>query len=89
MQIKDSHVVRDDKRRPIPSVGVRQETIGLFVADDPLGFWIESQGPAQTVRGFGQMDELSGDVSLFDRRVQLVRVAAAHAADEVGKMIAA
>jgi hypothetical protein len=59
----DSNLVRDEKRRPIPSVPVRQETIGLFVADDLLRFGIEAQGPAQTVRGVGQVDQRAGAVS--------------------------
>jgi len=45
----DSDLGRDDKRRPIPSVPVRQEAIGLFVADDLLRFGIETQRPAEAV----------------------------------------
>jgi len=44
-----SHVVGDEERRSIPPVRVRQEKIGLFVADDLLGLGIEAQRPAQTV----------------------------------------
>jgi hypothetical protein len=38
----DSNFVWDEKRRPIPSVSVMEETIGLFVADDLLSFRIEA-----------------------------------------------
>ena len=47
--LANSHLVRDEKRRPISSARVRQETIGLFVADDLLRVGIEAQRPAQTV----------------------------------------
>ena len=44
-----SHLVGDDKWRPIPSLSVRQETIGLFVAHNLLRLGIEAQRPAQTI----------------------------------------
>ena len=30
----NSYLVRDDKRRAIPAIPARQETIGLFIADN-------------------------------------------------------
>src|SRR5205807_1571701 len=66
-----------------------QETIGLVVADDLLSFRIEAQRPAQPVRRVRQMDQCAGDVSVVDTRVQLFCLSTAHAADEVGEMIAA
>ncbi len=47
--LTNSHLVGDEKWRPIASVAVRQQAIGLVVAYDLLGVRIEAQGPSETV----------------------------------------
>ena len=48
-RLANSNLIRDDKGGTIASARVKQETVGLFVADDLLSFGIEAQGPAQAV----------------------------------------
>src|SRR5262252_7984986 len=83
------HPIGNNKRRPVASVAVREEMIGFFVVDDLLRFGIHAQRPAETIRRVGQMDERARYVALFDGRRQVGRLSTAHAADEVGEVIAA
>src|SRR5262249_25728526 len=79
----------NEKRRSVAAVSIRQQTIRLLVADDLFGFRVEAQLPPETIRRVRKMDQRARDVPFRDRGAQVRRVAAPHAADEVGEMIVA
>src|SRR5712692_9776623 len=81
-----SNVLRHHKRITISAA---QEPVSLVVADHLLGSRIEGERATQDVRGVGQVDQGAGDVTLLDRRAQILLLAAAHAVDEVGEVVLA
>src|ERR1039458_6314187 len=66
----------------------REQAIGFRVAGAGIAGGIETQRTAQAVGNVGQVNQRRGDGALFDGRVKVRRLAAAHGVNEVGPVIA-
>src|SRR6266436_3037708 len=65
------------------AIRASEKPIGFVIANDLLLSGVESQRAPQAVRSIGKMHERRRNVSLFNRRMNILGAAAANAIDEV------
>src|ERR1051326_5090567 len=76
----------NNERRSIS--GAREHLIRLGIAFESERFWIEVQGPAETVRNIRQVNQNHRRHPLFQGSVQIGLLAAPHRLNEVGPVVA-